>query len=177
MFNDFVQWVLVSSYAEILGSLIIIAFAVGVLYILYEVIKFFIDMYIQSKLVELYKQKDRLWDGYQDLYDSYEDLKEKTWDYDITKNKLYLLTKDVSALEEYVLGGIELKKDAPSRFEGTWIDYREEDLVLDFFKHKGDLVYLKVVSLPESDNVNLVGSIVTLTEGFLESHYYNNKEK
>jgi len=103
MLSDFVQWVVVSSYAEILGSLIIIAFAVGVLYILYEVIKFFIDMYIQSKLVELYKQKDRLWDAYTSLYDDIDDLKEKTWDYDITKKKLKVAMKDIEDLEEYVL--------------------------------------------------------------------------
>lgn len=103
MLSDFVQWVVVSSYAEILGSLIIIAFAIGVLYILYEVIKFFIDMYIQSKLVELYKQKDRLWDAYTSLYDDIDDLKEKTWDYDITKKKLKVAMKDIEDLEEYVL--------------------------------------------------------------------------
>lgn len=111
MFNDFVQWIVVSSYAEILGNLIIVAFGIGILYILYEAIKFFVDMYIQSKLVELYKQKDRLWGGYQDLYDSYEDLKEKTWDYDINKEKLRLLSKDVAALEEYVLGGSNEQDD------------------------------------------------------------------
>ena len=102
--NDFVQWIVVSSYTEILGSLIIIAFGIGILYILYEVVKFFVDMYIQSKLVELYKQKDRLWDAYTSLYDDIDDLKERTWDYDINKEKSHLLSKDVAALEEYVLG-------------------------------------------------------------------------
>ena len=110
MFNDFVQWVVVSSYAEILGSLIIIAFAVGVLYILHEVIKFFIDMYIQSKLFELYKQKDRLWDAYTSLYDDIDDLKEKTWAYEIIKKEVALLTEDLRVIEEFVLDDSENKK-------------------------------------------------------------------
>lgn len=127
MFNDFVHWFVVSSFTEILGSLIIIAIGIGLVYILYEVVKPFVDMYIQSKLVELYKQKDRLWEGYQDLYDSYEDLKEKTWDYDITKKKLHLLSKDVVALEEYVLGdGDEPKKD--SVIQGVIHDFDWEEI-------------------------------------------------
>lgn len=111
MFNDFMHWFVVSSFTEILGSLIIVTFGVGILYILYEVIKFFVDMYIQSKLVELYKQKDRLWDAYTSLYDDTDDLKEKTWDYDINKEKLRLLSKDVVALEEYVLSEDKLGKE------------------------------------------------------------------
>lgn len=126
MFNDFVQWVVVSSYAEILGSLIIIAIGVGLVYILYEVAKFFVDMYIQSKLVELYKQKDRLWDAYTSLYDDIDDLKEKTWDCDITKKKLYLLTKDVAAIEEYVLGDDKPERDPV--IKGVVYDFKYTDI-------------------------------------------------
>lgn len=107
MFDGIVQWVAVSSYAEILGSLVTITFFAGIMYLLYGTIKFFADVYIQSKLVELYDQKDRLWDAYTSLYDDIDYLKEKTWDYDDNKRKLYLLTKDVEALEEYILNNDE----------------------------------------------------------------------
>lgn len=103
MFNDFLQWVVISSYAEIIGSLVITFIGLGLLYILYEVVKFLVDIYIDSKLVELYKQKDRLWDAYHDLYDIHEDLKESVWDYEIIKKEVKLLTKDLEALEELVL--------------------------------------------------------------------------
>lgn len=88
---------------EILGLVVIIAFGLGVLYCLYQMIKYLVDWYIGSKLIEIYKQKDRLWVAYHDLYDIHEDLKESVWDYKDTKSKLKVAMKDIEALEEYVL--------------------------------------------------------------------------
>lgn len=104
MINRISNWLSTSGLIEYIGAFVILVVALGMLYLVYEVIKFLANLYIQMKLVELYKQKDRLWDAYQDLYENYDDLKEKTWDYDITKRKLYSLSKDVSDIEEFLLG-------------------------------------------------------------------------
>lgn len=103
MLDNIINWFITTSYIEMLGTLVAALIATGILYLTYEIIKYLANLYIQMKLMELYKQKDRLWDAYQDLYENYEDLKERTWDYQITKDNLKLLTKDVEAIEEYLL--------------------------------------------------------------------------
>lgn len=104
MINNITNWFITTSYLEILGVLVATVIALGAVYLIYEVVRQLANLYIQMKLIELYKQKDRLWEAYQDLYENYEDLKEHTWDYQITKDSLKLLTKDVEAIEEYLLG-------------------------------------------------------------------------
>ena len=104
MLNNISNWFTTTSYIEMLGTLVAVLIATGIIYLIYEVIKHLVNLYIQMKLGELYKQKDRLWDAYQDLYERYEDLNERTWDYDITKDNLKLLTKDIEDIEEYLMG-------------------------------------------------------------------------
>lgn len=103
MLNNITNWFITTSYIEMLGTFVAVFIATGIVYLIYEIIKHLANLYIQLKLMELYKQKDRLWDAYQDLYDNYEDLKEHTWDYKITKDNLKVLTEDVDAIEEYIL--------------------------------------------------------------------------
>jgi sRNA-binding regulator protein Hfq len=69
------NWFSTSSFIEYVGAFVILVISLGLVYLVYEVIKSLSNLYIQMKLVELYKQKDRLWDAYQDLYDNYLDLK------------------------------------------------------------------------------------------------------
>lgn len=88
---------------EVLGLLLLIAAGSVILYYLLQFIKFMFDWYIQTKLIELYDQKDRFWRGVNDAYDNYDELQERTWDYDKHKKELYELRKDFEALEEYVL--------------------------------------------------------------------------
>lgn len=111
MLNDITNWFITTSYLEMLGMLVATAIVLGAVYLIYEVVRQLANLYIQMKLVELYKQKDRLWEAYQDLYDNYEDLKEYTWDYQITKDNLKLLTKDVEAVEEYLLDSDFVRKE------------------------------------------------------------------
>lgn len=92
---------------EVLGALVLIAAGLVILYCLFQLIKRMFDWYIQTKLTELYDQKDRLWMGVNDAYDNYEELKEKIWDYEINKKKLDVLANDVIALEDYVLNDVQ----------------------------------------------------------------------
>lgn len=78
MINNIINWYTTASYIEMLGMAVIIILALGHIYLVYIFIVGLIDLYIQNKLKELYRQKDRLWDAYNDLYDNYEDLKEHT---------------------------------------------------------------------------------------------------
>ena len=103
MISNIINWFITTSSIEILGTFVVAFFAIGSVYVTYEIIKQLANLYIQMKLMELYKQKDRLWDAYNDLYDNHEDLKEHTWDYHITKENLKILSKDVADLEEFVL--------------------------------------------------------------------------
>lgn len=111
---------------EILGLVVIIAFGLGVIYCLCQVIKCLADWYISTKLVELYKQKDRLWDAYHDLYDIHEDLKESVWDYKESKFKLKVAMKDIEALEEFLLGEYEPIQD--ENIKGVCSDYTLADI-------------------------------------------------
>lgn len=92
---------------EACGAIGLTVLGFVVVYYILQVIKYAFDWYIQTKLVELYDQKDRLWGGVNDAYENYEELRERTWDYDIKKKELYELRKDFEALEEYVLNSEE----------------------------------------------------------------------
>ena len=101
---------------EILGVAVLTVLGFVILYYLFQVVKFIFDWYIQTKLVELYDQKDRLWDGVNDAYDNFEYLKERFWDYDKHKKELYELKKDFEALEEYVLNSDDGQSECNSIF-------------------------------------------------------------
>ena len=104
MLDNIANWFTTTSYIEMLGTFVAALIATGIVYLIYEVIKHLANLYIQMKLMELYKQKDRLWGAYESLFERYEDLNERTWDYQITKANLKLLTKDVEDIEEYLMG-------------------------------------------------------------------------
>lgn len=112
---------------EVLGAVAVIVFAGLVLWGLYWLLINLLNDFVNRRLVELYKQKDNLWLGVNDAYDNCEDLSEKVWDYDVTKKKLDLLTKDLLALEEYVLGDIEPIKEKP--IQGVVYDFDYSDIV------------------------------------------------
>ena len=95
---------------EVLGVAVLTILGFVILYYVFQIIKYVFDWYIQTKLVELYSQKDRLWGGVNDAYENYEELRERTWDYDIQKKELRELRKDFEALEEYVLNMDSLDK-------------------------------------------------------------------
>ena len=73
------------------------------LYLLWKTFVFALKCFVDSRLVEINKQKDRLWLAVEDLYESTDDLKERTWDYDNNRKQVKKLTKELSELEEYVL--------------------------------------------------------------------------
>lgn len=73
------------------------------LYLLWKSFVFALKCFVDSRMSELNKQKDRLWLAVEDLYEATDDLKERTWDYDDNRKQVRKLTKELSELEEYVL--------------------------------------------------------------------------
>lgn len=92
---------------EVLGAAVLTVLGFVILYYIFQVIKYMFDWYIQTKLVEIYDQKDRLWGGVNNAYENYEELRERTWDYDTQKKELRELRKGFEVLEEYVLNSEE----------------------------------------------------------------------
>ena len=75
-----------------------------------------LDIFVNNRLVELNKQKDRLWLAVEDLYEATDDLKERTWDYDDNRKQVKKLNKELSELEEYVLN----QKDWDGEIKRLW---------------------------------------------------------
>jgi len=89
--------------SEVLGAVVVTVFSGLVLWGIYWILINLLSDFVNRRLVELYKQKDNLWLGVEDLYEDLDVLKEKVWDYEDTKAKLKVAIKDIEALEEYVL--------------------------------------------------------------------------
>ena len=87
------------TFSEYLWILVVVLF----LYLLWKLLIASLDVFVKNRLVEINKQKDRLWLAVEDLYESTDDLKERTWDYDNNRKQVRKLTKELSELEEYVL--------------------------------------------------------------------------
>lgn len=92
-----------SGLLEVLGTVVVTVFAGLVLYGIYWISINLLSDFVNRRLVELYKNKDNLWLGVEDLYEDLDTLKEKVWDYKETKAKLKVAMKDIESLEEYVL--------------------------------------------------------------------------
>ena len=86
------------------------------LYLLWKTFVFALKCFVDSRLVEINKQKDRLWLAVEDLYESTDDLKERTWDYDNNRKQVRKLTKELYELEEYVLN----QKDWDGDIKRLW---------------------------------------------------------
>lgn len=91
------------TFPEYLWILVVVLFVCLFLYLLWVLLTISLDIFVNNSLVELNKQKDRLWLAVEDLYEATDDLKERTWDYDDNRKQVKKLTKDLSELEEYVL--------------------------------------------------------------------------
>lgn len=81
------------------------------LYLLWKIFVFVLECFVDSRLVELNKQKDRLWLAAEDLYDATDELKERTWDYEANRKELRKLSEYVSDLEDYVLSQSDWDKE------------------------------------------------------------------
>ena len=90
-------------YTMFVTTGLIVAVLFVSLYLLWALLFTSLDTFVNNRLVELNNQKDRLWLAVEDLYESTDDLKERTWDYDDNKKQVRKLTKELSELEEYVL--------------------------------------------------------------------------
>lgn len=88
-----------------LGLIVVVLFICLFLYLLWTLLITSLDIFVNNRLVKLNKQKDRLWLAVEDLYEATDDLKERTWDYDVNRKQVRKLTKELSELEEYVLNG------------------------------------------------------------------------
>ena len=102
------------TFSEYLWILVVVLFVCLFLFLLWTLIFISLDIFVKNRLVELNKQKDRLWLAVEDLYEATDDLKERTWDYDDNRKQVRKLSKDLSELEEYVLNDDD--KDSKSIF-------------------------------------------------------------
>ena len=80
---------------EILGIIVAVSFICLFLYLLWLLLITTLDIFVNNRLVELNKQKDRLWLAVEDLYEATDDLKERTWDYDNNRKQVKKLTKEL----------------------------------------------------------------------------------
>jgi len=91
------------TFSEYLWIFMVVLFVCLFLYLLWALLFTSLDIFVNNRLVELNKQKDRLWLAVEDLYEATDDLKERTWDYDDNRKQVKKLIKELSELEEYVL--------------------------------------------------------------------------
>ena len=91
------------TFSEYLWIFVVVLFVCLFLYLLWALLFTSLDIFVNNRLVELNKQKDRLWLAVEDLYEATDDLKERTWDYDDNRKQVKKLIKELSELEEYVL--------------------------------------------------------------------------
>ena len=101
---------------EILGIIVAVSFICLFLYLIWLLLITTLDVFVNNRLVELNKQKDRLWLAVEDLYEATDDLKERTWDYDDNRKQVRKLIKELSELEEYVLN----QKDWDREIKRLW---------------------------------------------------------
>ena len=99
-----------------LGLIVAVLFICLFLYLLWLLLITSLDIFVKNRLVELNKQKDRLWLAVEDLYEATDDLKERTWDYDVNRKQVRNLIKELSELEEYVLN----QKDWDGEIKRLW---------------------------------------------------------
>ena len=86
-----------------LGIIVVVVSICLFLYFLWLLLITTLDVFVNNRLVELNKQKDRMWLAVEDLYEATDDLKERTWDYDENRKQVRKLIEELSELEEYVL--------------------------------------------------------------------------
>ena len=91
------------TFSEYLWILVVVLFVCLFLYLLWALLFTSLDIFVNNRLVELNKQKDRLWLAVEDLYEATDNLKERTWDYDDNRKQVRKSVKELSELEEYVL--------------------------------------------------------------------------
>ena len=104
------------TFSEYLWILVVVLFVCLFLYLLWALLFTSLDIFVNNRLVELNKQKDRLWLAVEDLYEATDDLKERTWDYDDNRKQVKKLNKELSELEEYVLN----QKDWDGEIKRLW---------------------------------------------------------
>ena len=104
------------TFSEYLWIFVIVLFVCLFLYLLWALLFTSLDIFVNNRLVELNKQKDRLWLAVEDLYEATDDLKERTWDYDDNRKQVKKLIKELSELEEYVLN----QKDWDGEIKRLW---------------------------------------------------------
>ena len=104
------------TFSEYLWIFVIVLFVCLFLYLLWALLFTSLDIFVENRLVELNKQKDRLWLAVEDLYEATDDLKERTWDYDDNRKQIKKLAKELSELEEYVLN----QKDWDGEIKRLW---------------------------------------------------------
>lgn len=100
----------------ILGLIVVVLLICLILYLLWLLLITSLDIFVNNRLVELNNQKDRLWLAVEDLYEATDDLKERTWDYDVNRKQVRNLIKELSELEEYVLN----QKDWDGEIKRLW---------------------------------------------------------
>ena len=115
------------TFSEYLWILVVVLFVCLFLYLLWKLLITTLDIFVNNRLVELNKQKDRLWLAVEDLYESTDDLKERTWDYDNNRKQVKKLTKELSELEEYVLN----QKDWDGEIKRLW---QQRDAIYHFIE-------------------------------------------
>ena len=103
-------------YTMFVTTGLIVAVLFVSLYLLWALLFTSLDIFVENRLVELNKQKDRLWLAVEDLYEATDDLKERTWDYDDNRKQVKKLTKELSELEEYMLN----QKDWDGEIKRLW---------------------------------------------------------
>ena len=104
------------TFSEYLWIFMVVLFVCLFLYLLWALLFTSLDIFVNNRLVELNKQKDRLWLAVEDLYEATDDLKERTWDYDDNRKQVRKLAKELSELEEYVLN----QKDWDGEIKRLW---------------------------------------------------------
>lgn len=110
-----------------IGLIVVVVFICLFLYFLWLLLITLLDTFVNNRLVGLNKQKDRLWSAVEDLYESTDDLKERTWDYDDNRKQVKMLTKELSELEEYVLN----QKDWDGEIKRLW---QQRDAIYHFIE-------------------------------------------
>ena len=115
------------TFSEYLWILVVVLFICLFLYLLWILLITTLDVFVNNRLVEINKQKDRLWLAVEDLYEATDDLKERTWDYDENRKQVRKLIKELSELEDYVLN----QKDWDSEIKRLW---QQRDAIYHFIE-------------------------------------------
>ena len=92
---------------NITGLIVVVILICLFLYLLWLLLITTLDVFVKNRLVELNKQKDRLWLSVEDLYEATDDLRVRTWDYDDNRKQVRKLIKELSELEDYALNQLD----------------------------------------------------------------------